>query len=147
MPGCTVVRTDKFGEITYPVLSAAPTVTARCRDFLRLPPEASLVWGWSAERLRFREINIGHIIKLGDSIYLLCPIRWLLRLLWCRHLWCGGVGDVGGCAARGFSIIPGEEKKEEGYRDRLLDGKMRPRRGQMRSPRREDEFKTGGNEN
>ena len=57
------------------------------------------------------------------------------------------MGDVGGCAALGFTITPGEEKKEEGYRDHFLDGKLYPRWEQMRSPHREDEFKTGGNEN
>ena len=59
----------------------------------------------------------------------------------------GRVRDVGGCAAWGFLIIPGEEKKEEGDRDRLLDGKMRPSRGQIRSAHGKNEFKTGGNKN
>jgi hypothetical protein len=83
--GRTVIRTHKLWEFTYP-FSAAATVTARGRDFLRLPSGASLVFGGLAGRLEDERLTLV-VIKLGDSVDLLRPVSWLLRLLWRAHLW------------------------------------------------------------
>ena len=122
MLGRTVVRTVKLREITYFFSAAAATVTARGRGFLRLPPGASLVCAWLAGRLRTREINIGHIIKLGDSVYLLFWVKWPLGLLGQGHLWCAGVGEMYVCCRRGVLDSARGRRKNDGYRGCVLAG-------------------------